>query len=154
MTNPFNNKLYNQYYPLKTEDDKKKFFDSHCTEIHRAAENLYNCAETEIFEREHRYIHRMKPDMSRWGTPKWRNIAHNKAVAMEWDGDMNIRIAKEKIPELASLANKVHFHEYDSITIEELNRILRFVNTETHKTWGRNLLLLALIIIVVCKFLF
>lgn len=154
MTNPFNNKLFTQHYPLKTEDDKNKLLCSHYVEICRAADNLYDYANQEVFEREHRYIKRMKPDVSRRGTPKWRNIKHNKVVAMEWDGDINIRIAKEKIPELASLANKVHFREYDSITIEELNRILRFVNTETHKTWGRNLLLLTLIVIAVCKFCF
>ena len=154
MTNLFNSKLYNQYYPLKTEDDKKKILDSHYVEICRAAENLYHCANQEVFDREHSYIKRMKPDVSRWGTLKWRNIAHNKTIAMQMDGDRNIKIAKEKIPELSSIAEKLHYHECDKITIEELNRILRFMNAETHKTWGRILLLLTLIVIAVCKFCF
>lgn len=154
MANPFNNRLYAQYYPLKKEEDKNELLSSHHLEILKAADNLYRCANNEVFERERSYIDKMKPEVSFLGFPKWRNIARNREIAMKMDADRNIRIAKEKVPEAGSIAYKLDVYEHEKITIEEMNRILRFMNTETHKSWGLKLLFFSLMIIGVCKFLF
>ena len=154
MTSPFNNRLYTQYYPLKTEEDKNEFLSSHYMEMLKEADKLGCFANFEVFERERDYIDMMKPEISFLGFPKWRNIARNREIAMKMDTDRKIKIIKEKISELDSIAYKMEVYEHEKITIEEMNRILRFMNTETHKTWGLTLLSFSLMIIGMCMFLF
>lgn len=153
MANLLNDKLYTQYYPLETEEDKYEFLNANYTEIYKIVRNIGRIARNELSARKHNYISKMKPTVSFLGTPKYRNIVHNERLAHNLLMDRQIKSLEEKIPDLDSLACKFMYHEHENITVDELNYILRLMNTNKHKTWMMLLLLLISIIACVCTFL-
>ena len=64
MVNLLNDKLYNQYYPLKTEEEKNEFLNSNSTEIHRMIRDIGYDARNELYAIEHEYVKKMKPTVS------------------------------------------------------------------------------------------
>lgn len=153
MVNLLNDKLYNQYYPLKTEEEKMNFLNSNSTEIYRMIRDIGHVARNELYVIKHEYVKNMKPTVSFLGTPKYRNIAHNEYLAHKMLMDRRVKNITEKLPDLDSLACKIMYHEYESITVDELNYVLRLKNFNKHKTWMMCVLSLILLIVCVCIFL-
>lgn len=48
MVNLLNDKLYNQYYPLKTEEEKNEFLNSNSKEIYRMIRDIDHVARNEL----------------------------------------------------------------------------------------------------------
>lgn len=154
MVNLLNNKLYTQYYPLTSEEDKNNFLKSNYMEIYKFVRNIGCSARNEYSLRQYNYTKKMKPTVSFLGTPKYRNIVHNKRVAHDMSMDKRIKDIERKLPELDSLACKLMYNESENITVDELNYILRIMNTYKHRALIMFLLLLIAIIICVCAFLY
>ena len=153
MINLFNNKLYTKYYPLKTEKEKNEFLNSYSTKIYRIVRDIRHVARNELYIIQHEYVKKMKPTVSFLGTPKYRNIAHNEYFAHKMLMDKRIKNITEELPNLDSLACKIMYHEYENITVDELNYILKLINFNKHTTWMRCVLSLILLIVCVCIFL-
>ena len=150
MVNLLNDKLYNQYYPLKTEEEKNKFLDSHSTEIYRMTKDIGHVTRNKLYVIKHEYAKKMKPTVSFLGTPKYRNIAHNEYLTHKMLMDRRVKKITEKLPNIDSLACKIMYHEYENITVDELNYVLRLKNFNKHKTWMICVLSLILLIVCVC----
>lgn len=153
MVNLLNDKLYNQYYPLKTEEEKNEFLNSNSTEIYRMVRDIGHVARNELFVIKHDYVKKMKPTVSFLGTPKYRNIAHNEYLSHKILMDRRVKNITEKLPDLDSLACKIMYHEYENITVNELNYVLRLKNFNKHKTYRMCVLAIILLIVCVCIFL-
>lgn len=153
MVNLFNDKLYVQYYPLKTEEEKNEFLNSNSIEIYRMVRDIGQIARYELYAIEHEYVKKMKPTISFLGTPKYQNIAHNEYLVHKMLADRRIENITENISNLDSLVCKIMYYEYENITIDELNYVLRLKNINKHKMWMVCLLLLILLIVCVCIFL-
>lgn len=148
----FDDKLYTQYYPLKTEEEKNGFLNSNSTEIYRIISDIGHVARNELYAIKHEYVKKMKPSVSFLGTPKYRNIAHNEYLVHKMLTDGRVKNITDNLPNLDSLACKLMYHEYENITVDELNYVLKLKNFNKHKTWMRCLLLLILLIVCVCIF--
>ena len=153
MVNLLNDKLYNQYYPLKTEEEKNEFLNSHSTEIYRTIRDIGRVARNELYVIKHEYIKKMKPTVSFRGRPKYRNISHNEYLTNKMLMDRRIKNITEKLPNTNYLVCKMMFHEYENITVDELNYVLRLKNFNKHKTWMMCVLSIILLIVCVCIFL-
>ena len=152
MLNMFDDKLYTQYYPLKTEEEKNAFLNSNRTEIYRIISDIGHVARNELYAIKHEYVKKMKPTVSFLGTPKYRNITHNEYLVHMMLTDRRVKNITDNLPNLDSLACKLMYHEYENITVDELNYVLKLKNFNKHKTWMRCLLLLILLIVCVCIF--
>lgn len=153
MVNLLNDKLYNQYYPLKTEEEKNEFLNSNSTEIYRMIRDIGSVARNELYVIKHEYVKKIKPTVSFLGNPKYRNIAHNEYLANKMLMDKRVKNITEKLPDLDSLACKIIYHEYENITLDELNSVLRLKNFNKHKTGMMCVLSLILLIVCTCIFL-
>ena len=153
MVNMFDDKLYTQYYPLKTEEEKNEFLNSNSTEIYRIIRDIGHVARNELYAIKHEYVKKLKPTVSFLGTPKYRNIAHNEYLVHNMLTDRRVKNITDNLPNLDSLACKLMYHEYENITVNELNYVLKLKNFSNHKTWMMCLLLLILLIVCVCIFL-
>ena len=91
MVNLLNDKLYNQYYPLKTEEDKTEFLNSNSMEIYRIIKDIGHIARNELYAIKHEYVKKMKPTVSFLGTPKYRNIAHNEYLTHKMLTDRRVK---------------------------------------------------------------
>lgn len=151
MVNLLNDKLYTQYYPLKTEEEKMFFLSSNSTEIYKIVRDIERFVKYELYAIKLEYVKKMKPTESFLGTPKYRNITYNEYLARKMFTDR--RVKNITGPDLDSLARKIKYHEYENITIDELNYVLRLKNINRHETWKMCLLLLILLIVCVCIFL-
>lgn len=67
--------------------------------------------------------------------------------------DRRVKDITEKLPDLDSLACKIIYHEYENITLDELNYVLRLKNFNKHKTGMMRVLSLILLIVCACIFL-
>lgn len=144
----FNNKLYNQYYPLKTEEDKNNFLNSNYTKIRKMIDDIGCIARNELYAIEHDYVKKMKPTVSFFGSPKYRNIAHNEYIVHKMQTDRRIKNIEKKFQDLDPLAYKIAYHEHENITVDELNYLLRLINTRKHYNLG--IILVLVILIIVC----
>ena len=152
MLNMFDDKLYTQYYPLKSEEGKNEFLNSNSTELYRIISDIGHVARNELYAIKHEYVKKMKPTVSFLGTPKYRNITHNEYLVHKMLTDRRVKNITDNLPNLDSLACKLMYHEYENITVDELNYVLKLKNFSKHKTWMRCLLLLILLIVCVCIF--
>lgn len=150
----FDDKLYTQYYPLKTEEEKNEFLNFNSTEIYRIIRDIGNVAINELYAIQLEYVKKLKPTVSFLGTPKYRNIAHNECLVHKMLTDRRVKNITDNLPNLDSLACKLMYQEYENITVDELNYVLKLKNFSKHKTWMRCLLLLILLIVCVCIFLY
>lgn len=148
MNNIFNSKLYNKYYPIVTEKDKNKFLNSNHVDIYRAVRNIYFEAKSQMFTMQHEYISKMKQPYN------YRNILHNKKLTHQMLTDERITNIENKLLNLEYLACNLMYYQYNDITIDELNRILKYMNFNKYKDCIMFLLLLILIIICICLFIF
>lgn len=153
MVNLLNDKLYVQYYPLKTEEEKNEFLNSNRIEMYRMVRVFGHIVRNELYAIEHEYVKKMKPTISFLGTPKYRNIAYNEYLSYKMLADRRIENITENLSNLDSLECKIMYYEYENITIDELNYVLRLKNINKHKMWMACLLLLILLIVCVCIFL-
>lgn len=135
MVNLLNDRLYNQYYPLETEEEKYGFLNSNSTKIYRMVKYIGRTAITELDVIKYEYIKKMKPEVSFLGTFKYQNIAYNKYIAHKMFTDRRVKNITENLPDFDSLACKIQCHEYKNITVDELNYVLRFANFHKHKIW-------------------
>lgn len=55
MVSMLNEKLYNQYYPLKTEKEKNEFLNSNSTEIYRMIRDIGYVVRNELYLIKHVY---------------------------------------------------------------------------------------------------
>lgn len=154
MVNFLNTKLYAQYYPLASEEDKNDFLSSKYIEIYKFVSRVECSIRHEYFSRQYRYGKKMKSTISFLGTPKYRNIVHNQHIYYEMSMDKNIEDIEKRLPELASLANKLANNETENITVDELNYVLRIMNANKHRTLMIFLLLVIGMIIFACAFLY
>lgn len=145
-----NNKLYKQFYPLATEEDKMSLLNSNYSELLRKVKDIERMAETEYSERQSNYISKMRPTISCLGTPKHKNIVHNEYIAHKMAMDKKISFISEDIYNLKELEYNLVYKEFEKITVEELNRILRYDNIMKHK----NICIIILGIILFSVFLF
>ena len=153
MVNLLNDKLYVQYYPLKTEEEKNEFLNSNSIKICKIVRDIGRIARSELYAIEQEYVKKMKPTISFLGTPKYRNIAYNEYLGYKMLADRRIKNITENLSNLDSLECKIMYYEYENITIDELNYVLRLKNINKHKMWMACLLLLILLIVCVCIFL-
>lgn len=112
--------------------------------------DIGHVARNELYVIKHEYVKKMKPTVSFLGTPKYRNIVHNEYLAHKMLMDRRVKNITEKLPDLDSLACKIMYHEYENITVDELNNVLRLKNFNKHKTWMMCVLSLILLIVCVC----
>lgn len=131
----FDNKLFSQYYPLKTEKDKDAFLISNLTELRRVAEKLILNARGDILARENKYYNRMKCTVSVFGNLKPGNMIHNQTVMQQMARDKYISRAEDTLSAIEFFAEKLLLGEYDKITIEEANDILAHTNSYTRRKW-------------------
>lgn len=148
MDNLFNDKLYNQYYPLKTEEEKNEFLYSNNTEIYRMIRDVGNDARKQLYDIRHEYAKKMKPTVSFSGTLKYQNILHNEYFTHKMLADRRVKNITKNILDIDSLEYRVMNHEYENITVDELNCILSLKNFKRHKILKMCLLLTLLIICV------
>lgn len=153
MVNLLNDKLYNQYYPLKTEEEKNEFLNSNSKEIYRMIRDIDHVARNELYVTQHEYVKKMKPTVSFLGNPKYRNIVHNEDLAHKMLMDRRVKNITEKLQDLDSLEYKIIYHEYENITLNELNYVLRLKNFNKHKTGMMCMLSSILLIVCACIFL-
>lgn len=137
-----NDKLYAQYYPIRTEEEKNAFLSENSSELRKIIKYIGDIARNEIYAIKHEYVKKMKPTESFLGTPKYQNILHNERLAHEMQTDQRVRNITEKLPDLEDLEYKVAYHEYENITVDELNYVLEFVNHRKHKLFATSVLLL------------
>lgn len=149
MIKLLSNKLYAQYYPLVTEQDKTNFLNTHYMEMYKKVRDISYNAMGELYAREYNYIKKMKPTVSFLGAPKYKNIAHNEYIIHKMRMDKNIKVIEKEIPNLDSLVEKFVFNEQERITIDELNYILRLMNSEKHTTLIRLLMMVAILCICI-----
>lgn len=153
MFNTFDDKLYTQYYPLKTEEEKNEFLNFNSTEIYRIIRDIGHVAKNELYAIKHEYVKKLKPTVSFLGISKYRNIAHNEYLVHKMLTDRRVKNITDNLQNLDSLACKLMYHEYGNITVDELNYVLKLKNFSKHKMWRMCLLLLILLIVCVCIFL-
>lgn len=152
MINLLNDKLYNEYYPLR-EEEKNEFLNSNGSEIYRMVNYICEFARYELYTIKRKYDKEKKSTVSFLGTPKYQNIAYNKYIDDKMLTDKRIKNIRKNLPDLDSLACKIMYHEYENITADELNYVLKLKNLDKHKRQIRFFLSLILLIICVCIFL-
>ena len=128
-----NNKLYNQYYPLKTETDKYQFLRNNIDELRLIINKVCANIQGELFHSNYSYINKMKPIVSSSGKIKTKNIIHNDFIYSKMELDFHTLNLEEKLEALSVLKNKLEEKEYDEIDIETLNFILSFHNSEKRR---------------------
>lgn len=129
----FNNKMYEKFYPLTTEEDKESFINSNYQEILKIVGNIGYSANAELSALEYDYASKMKPTVSFWGTPKYKNIVHNEKVTDEMLRDKTMDFISKEISDLESVKYSLVNGEIEKISIEELNHILQLANAMKHK---------------------
>ena len=141
------NKIYKQYYPLVSEEDKINLLASNANEIYKFVYNLNLELGHEYFERQNKYISKLKPTVSLLGTPKYGNILYNQYISQTMTLDKNIEDIKETLCNFDLLEYKLAYHDYENITVDELNQTLIYMNTKTHRKWFILLLFFIFIIL-------
>ena len=129
----FDNKLYKHFYPLETEEDKMFFLNTNFTKILRTIEDIVRMTIAEISDIRYDYMSKMKPAFSFWGTPKYKNIAHNENIVIQMESDKRFAFISEELLKLEPLVSKLVNDEKEKISVEELNHILKVANTMWHK---------------------
>lgn len=150
----FDNKLFSQYYPLKTEKDKDAFLISNLTELRRIAEKLIFNVRGDILAREDKYYNRTKRTVSVFGNLKPGNMLHNKIVMQQMARDKYISRAEDTLSAIRVFVEKLLLGEYDEITIEEANDILAHINTYTRRKWIFATTFIVLIVVAILYFMF
>lgn len=150
MFKVLNCKLYNEYYPIKNNEDKKLFLDKNYYEIFRKIKEIHLMTMNEIKEKKRGYLKKIKIPITFLGEPKYKNILHNKKTLLKMINDNEIKYLKEKLFNLDSLLDKFSNKRYDNINIDELNKILALINRERHKT----ILILFMMIILITILIF
>lgn len=116
----FNNKLYNQYYPIQTETEKNMFLNSHRHELVNNIRRIMDDIETE-------YLIALKKGLQR----------------------TVLEDIYKKYEAFCRIANTLYFTMNDDMptpSIEDVNLILKTMNKETHYKW--KLLLVAITLIL------
>lgn len=131
MIKLFNNRLFNQYYPI-TETTKQRFLDSNYWEIYETATNINQALSSKYYAEQNKYLSHMKSKNS-----------------SDVSQDENRKIFYETTSEFYTLRDRLSHYEYDRIRIDELNYVLIFMNMQTHKVWLLRIVLLFVILIVI-----
>lgn len=152
IVNLFNNKLYTQYYPIASEEQKAIFLENNHTKILRSIKRLKDDTLFEYYSRQKEYISRMKSEVSCLGHLKLGNICRNRSIAYEMSRDKRINTTRKVLQDLDSLKDKLISHEQESITIYELNNLLKMMNETKHRNMCKLGLSLIITIILLCVF--
>lgn len=134
LTALLNNKLYNQYYPLKTEESKNEFLNSNYINVYKTARSFLRFAKNGLWEKQDSYISKMKSATSIWGAPKYQNLIHNEYIIQQMITDRQIENIKMNITGLEPLVCKLAYHETKNITIAEANFILEAMNSNRRRS--------------------
>lgn len=151
MDNLFNDKLYNQYYPLKTEEEKNEFLKSNKAQIYRMIRDVGSDAKNQLYGIYREYTKKMKSTVSFSGTLKYQNILHNEYFTHKMLVDRRIKIITKNILDIDSLEYRVMNHEYENITVDELNCILSLKNFKKRKML---IMCLLLTLLIICAYIF
>lgn len=141
--NMFKNKLYNKYYPIKSDGEKLEFLRQHTQDILLLINKLKHISKNEILCKIYDRDEKLKPTESFLGSPKYENIIYNRRVMSDYYED--IQNIKEKSCFLGSLEYMILNNEYNNISIDEINYVLHLANIEKRKMI---LCLLGLVVIV------
>lgn len=150
----FDDKLFSQYYPLKTEKDKDAFLISNLIELRRIAEKLMLDVRVDILAREDKYYNRMKRTVSVFGKLKPGNMLHNQTVMKQMARDKYISKTEDTISAIGFFLEKLLLGEYDEITIEEANDTLAHINSYTHRKWRFAITFIVLIVVTILYLIF
>lgn len=139
-----NYKLYNQYYPLKTEEEKNKLLNSHRTKIIEITRKICDQVRFELYTTIGEFIEKTSP-MGYY--LDYNEYLIHKKLRTEMDDILEI------LALLEPLERKIVHSEYEKISLDELNCVLRLKNKEHIALTWRFYLLPILLIVCACIFI-
>ena len=148
------NKLCAKYYPIKTESEKTEFVYSNREELKKIISDQRRIAENEMGIFLMDFGEKLKRPISIFGNPKYRNIMYNEVLADKALKNKRFIKINSNISKLDSIAQKIMCGEYENISVDEINYVLKKQKLNRQKTWGAwAVLLIFLVAFIYCFFL-
>lgn len=144
----FDTKLYNKYYPIQNEMDKKDFLDTNHNSLYQELVQINKLCKSDIYIRRNDYISKMKKPTTIFGHLNYKNIGYNENLIRKMDEDVNIKNLEKHTNTLNELAYKLIMNDFDSISFDDINYVLLYLNKEHHKNISLFVCLSIFIIII------
>ena len=126
-----NHKLYNNYFPISSEEEKQKFLNEERIDLIKELRAVLCECQTEIFYVQRSYYERMKSTISLLGNINFRNVLHNKKVEAEMEADFRIRGIKNKIEDYDTLLDTLVMQ--GDASMDEINMALEYINANKNR---------------------
>lgn len=123
-------RLYKEYFPIKTEEQKDKFLEEHRADAYIFLAEEPQDMKNAYIKLESYYISRFKKAYSLFGKMKHKNVIHNQHVAHQMQRDERLVYLRQKISHRENLLYALCMCE--DVTIEEINTILQRMNNKFH----------------------
>lgn len=127
----FCNKLYKEYYPIVSEEDKMNFIHENFVEILNFDMRRERLSLVNLFGIERKYSQKLKKEVSVFGNIKYGNILHNRNVLNSMINDRHYIKCTEILNEMASFQEKLWSGKLEEISIDEINFLLIAMKRET-----------------------
>ena len=127
----FWNKLYKEFYPIVSEEDKMNFIHENFVEILNFARRRERLSLVNLFGIERKYNQQLKKEVSVFGNIKYGNILHNRNVLNSMINERRYIKSTEVLNETASFLGKIMVGKPEEISIDEINFLLIAMKRET-----------------------
>lgn len=122
-----NCKLYNQYYPLKTEEEKYYFLRDNYTELIKITDTMRRISISSMACRKSDYAAQMKNETPLFGNPHYNKL-HNQRIVDAMNRDVVIQHTEQFIYQADIVSHKLIMGDHDNITVKEINTVLKEYN--------------------------
>ena len=127
-----NSKLYNQYYPIRTEEQKTAFLiENHTVLLKLIREALFR-NRSEYLARTNKYVNQLKKETTFLGTVKKVNVLHNEHVISKMQHDHIFDSLRNKEAIMEKIQYSLIMNE--AVSIEDINELLLCINHDHRRT--------------------
>lgn len=145
MKKLFNHELYNKFYPINSEEEKKKMLDNERFEIIEELRRVHFENKGHLFGLHMAYLNKMKEPISAFGNIKPGAIRYNKKVEIEMKTDQNFYVLEDWVNNSGELLDNITSN--NDISIDVLNQALTLINNKK-RIERKNIL--RMVILVLC----